>query len=681
MYRRPPLALLSLALAGLLAACGDSGTDLPPVDRVRVTPEETALGTLGETVQFQAQALDAAGAPVNGLEYSWVSSNTGVATVDGTGRATAVSVGEAFIRATTGGVTGEGRLVVRECGAPVALAPGQWTTLDVPGQNDCGFILPAGGAGDRYRVALVRTGSEPDEFDVPTVSLQVRALSATSVAEPAPSAWSTQEAPQTWAPPLAVPPAALATAEATAQATARMHLALREREARMLDALGGQGLLPSRTGGALQTAARADAPDRILIDSTTPTFCSPAGTPAPAFKVAENDDLAIFQDSAQALTTPITASQAQRMLDYYSAYGKPIIQDYFGGVSDIDGNGKVLVVAHPVVEGGTAAFVWSGDLFAKSECAASNEAELVFMSANLIRALDDGVHQALETLVHEVKHVSSLYNSIARGNRLGQTAYHPGWIEEGVAEIAGNMSSRRGWAAVGGPAVTDMLVASHIVDFATETGGGLRPEFYGTFIRLFRTQGYLNSQPNGVVVNPQGSAAEHSIYGSGWVFWRFVGDAYGAAGSAPYADAPLFRQQNDSLSPAGVAGLQAVTGRSFPELMVEYAVAIMLNGTGAPAPARAYTGYNFPSAVEIWCFAADNPPCEGSPPGPAGTFPWPVTTLSTGVMSRPFVDATYSGKIGAAGLRIHEFSSTGGNDAEILVSAPTGTRVVVVRVQ
>jgi hypothetical protein len=418
-----------------------------------------------------------------------------------------------------------------------------------------------------------------------------------------------------------------------------------------------------------------------MIDPATPTNCTPAGTPAPAFKVAENDLLAIYQDSAQATTTPITAAQAQQMLDYYEAHGKPIIDDYFGGLSDVDGNGKVLVVSHPVVSGGTAAFVWSGDLFAKSQCAASNEAELIFFNANLIRSLSSDQFQALETLVHEVKHVSSLYKSIARGRRLGRNAYHPGWIEEGTAEIAGNMSSRRAWTTVGGPSVTTMIGESHIRDFAVDGNGDLHPEFWGIFIRLFRTQGYLDSQPNGVVVHPQGASANHSIYGSGWMFWRWLGDAYGAAASAAYADAPFFRQQNDSLSAEGVQGIQALTGRSFAQLMVEYAVAVMLNGTSAPAPARAYTGYDFVTAVEVWCFAADNPPCDGAEAGPAGSFPWPVTTASNGVMHRPFADATFEGKIGPGGLRIHELRSAGTANAEVLVSAPAGTQVVVVRVQ
>lgn len=677
---------LSMATLVAFAACGDSGTEVPPVDRVEVTPDEAALGALGETVRFEAQALDLSAAPLDDLDYEWESSDPAVATVDQNGEATAVSVGEAFIRATTQGVTGEARLSVRECGAPVSLGAGEWLSVDLPGENECGVVLPSGSSGDRYRVAIVRTRSDESGSDVPTVSLRVTALGGVAAAGWSETPAGPTDRQRSGAPPLRAPSASIATAQVVGS-TARAHVDMRERERRMLEAIDAAALLPSLGVEGPARAAQATSPDRIMVDPTTPTFCTPAGTQTPAFKVAENDDIVIYQDSAQADgDLAITSGQAQQMLQYYRTHGKPIIEDYFAGLSDIDGNGKVIVVVHPVVSGNTAAFVWSGDFFPKTQdgesfCPASNEAEMVFFNADLIQRLDEAVFQALETLVHEVKHVSSLYKSIARGERTGVSGYHPGWIEEGSAEIAGNMSARRAWSTVGGPAPNVALVEQHIRDFAID-GPDLRPEFYGIFLRLFRTQGYLVSQPNSVVTDPLGADADHSIYGSGWVFLRWLGDAYGNAAASAFADAAFFREQNDSLSPVGVAGLEAVTGRTFSQLMVEYSVAVMLNGTGATPPQRAFTSYDFPSAIELWCFAADNPPCDGLSAGPVGSFPWPVTTRSNGTMFRPYADDEFSGGIGPAGLRVHEFSSDGaGVDAEILVSAPSGSRVVVVRVR
>lgn len=668
-------------LLAVLAACGDGGTETPRVDRVTVTPGEVAVSAIGETAQFTAQALTTAGAPLSDAEFTWSSSNPSVATVDASGRATAVSVGEAFIQAESDGVVGDGRLVVRECGEALQLEVGESSIVDVPGQDACGFILPAGSSGDRYRVAIVRTNSNDEETDVATVSLRVRTLGA----GPAPVAPEPVVTPPT-SPrraPLRIDALGLQDAVRIAERTREHHEALRESEVRMLEHLGHPRPLPTRRVGAARIQRQA-TPDRIMIDPATPTFCSPAGTRRPAFKIAENADMVVYQDSVQQLSLPVSADQAQRTIDYYSQHGKPIIEQYFGGVTDIDGNGKIAVVAHPTVSSGVAAFVWSGDLLPQSECAASNEMELIFFSASLFRALDDAQnasYQAFETIVHEAKHVSSLYHSIVRGSILGRSAFHPGWIEEGVAEIAGNMSSRTAWETVGGPAPNVMLDEALIRDLSSDGAGDVHPEFFGVLIRLFRVQGYLSVQPNSVVTNPTGAPSSHSIYGSGWAFWRWVADAYADAASAPLADAGFFLAQNDSLATEGVGGLVELTGRSYADLMTEYARAVMLNGTEAPAPARAYTTYDLVSSIEVFCFAADNPPCDGLSPGPDGSYPWPVTTQSNGTMFRGFVNGTYQGQAGPSGLRIHELRSSGQQDIEVLTSGPAATRIVIVRIE
>ena len=47
-------------------------------------------------------------------------------------------------------------VVLRVCPAPSHLDPGQFQTLDPAGGDGCGFFIPAGMAGDRYRVGIVR---------------------------------------------------------------------------------------------------------------------------------------------------------------------------------------------------------------------------------------------------------------------------------------------------------------------------------------------------------------------------------------------------------------------------------------------------------------------------------------------------------------------------------------------
>jgi len=59
----------------------------------------------GATDQFTAVGKDSAGDKISGLTFTWASSSTGVATIDGTGLATAVSAGTTYITASSGSVT------------------------------------------------------------------------------------------------------------------------------------------------------------------------------------------------------------------------------------------------------------------------------------------------------------------------------------------------------------------------------------------------------------------------------------------------------------------------------------------------------------------------------------------------------------------------------------------------
>ena len=91
------------------------------VSAVVVTPaDDTVL--VADTVRFVAGAFDANGHAVAGAEFSWASSDTLVAVVDGAGLVTGVAEGEAEITATSSGVTGR---------AAVGVAPPLPTTVTV----------------------------------------------------------------------------------------------------------------------------------------------------------------------------------------------------------------------------------------------------------------------------------------------------------------------------------------------------------------------------------------------------------------------------------------------------------------------------------------------------------------------------------------------------------------------
>ena len=76
-----------------------------PVASVSVTPASASL-TTGQTVQLTATPRDASGNALTGRVVTWTSNNTSVATVNSTGRVTAVAAGSATITATSEGQSG-----------------------------------------------------------------------------------------------------------------------------------------------------------------------------------------------------------------------------------------------------------------------------------------------------------------------------------------------------------------------------------------------------------------------------------------------------------------------------------------------------------------------------------------------------------------------------------------------
>ena len=87
------------------------GTTTPTTARVDVTPASASLET-GKTQQLTATARDASGAERSGRSFTWSSSAPGVATVNGSGLVTAVSVGTATITARADGVNGTATVTV-----------------------------------------------------------------------------------------------------------------------------------------------------------------------------------------------------------------------------------------------------------------------------------------------------------------------------------------------------------------------------------------------------------------------------------------------------------------------------------------------------------------------------------------------------------------------------------------
>ena len=78
-------------------------------------------------------------------------------------------------------------------------------------------------------------------------------------------------------------------------------------------------------------------------------------------------------------------------------YGAEVI-DRWGGVADLDGNGRILVYLDAALEDTPlSGVVWIGDMLSTSECPASNEGELITLNRDWLEI----PFVLATTLVHE----------------------------------------------------------------------------------------------------------------------------------------------------------------------------------------------------------------------------------------------------------------------------------------
>lgn len=101
-----------------------------PVASVRVSPESTTAA-VGAAVDFSAGAFGPLGEPLAGRSSAWSSSAPAVASVDGSGRATALAAGTAVVSAVVEGVEGTAVFTVTDTATVVGAVRVTPDTLDL----------------------------------------------------------------------------------------------------------------------------------------------------------------------------------------------------------------------------------------------------------------------------------------------------------------------------------------------------------------------------------------------------------------------------------------------------------------------------------------------------------------------------------------------------------------------
>ncbi len=365
--------------------------------------------------------------------------------------------------------------------------------------------------------------------------------------------------------------------------------------------LSGGGPVTSVTSAAaldqgtdvpLSFETRLRATERRMLESTggallrpEPSMSAVAACPTPAavgnrctFQVINVDDefvsvtaelkaistrALIYQD----ITAPANGLSAGNFQTLGATFDDPIyaaVTAAFGTVSDIDQNGKVIILLTPIVNAMTpagssgfiAGFFYGCDLVSRNVCAGSNGGEIFYaMVPDANRSVNTVMRALPPVLGHEFQHMISF------GVRHDTDAL---WLSEGLAHHAEDV-------------VADVYLTRN--DAINEA--------------LFRTQNYTRANrylrefrtgPGSSLI-AEGGTGTLELRGAGWLFVKYLVGQYGTS---------ILRtlvQSNQS----SVTNVVQSTGRSWKSLFANWSVALYADDAPELANVNVATEYTFPN--------------------------------------------------------------------------------------
>ncbi len=390
----------------------------------------------------------------------------------------------------------------------------------------------------------------------------------------------------------------------------------------------------------------------------------------------------IIEDVASPLAGTMDATWQQLGQEYDNVmhailtnnFGDPLALD-----SETDNNGRIIMVFSPVINGwgDIFGFVSPFDFFPAATYKSSNQGEFFYAVVPTISSGTGGSFPNLSvslwrryirgTIIHEVKHIASIAEHINRST-VSTVDLEESWMEEGTALHAEEFYFRqltgKGWKQ------NIDYANSLALEYSATNDLPLVMFYHFSALYDYLTQVETHS-PLGSIASDDGS-----FYGSAWSFIRWAADHYAT-------DEPAFFRSlvQQGTGPTGlvkgIANLEARTGRPFPELLAEWALASLLDDDPSFTPA-AGSRLTFPSWNLRSIFAGNNQRSpQGFPrsvpisPRPVafGNFAVNVNSLIGGTAAYFELTGTQSGK------QLVELRSQGGNAPD------PSLRISLVRVQ
>jgi hypothetical protein len=301
---------------------------------------------------------------------------------------------------------------------------------------------------------------------------------------------------------------------------------------------------------------------------------------------------------------------------------------YFGNPTDIDGNGRVILLFTGRVNKLTAAgstggfvggFFFAGDYFPKTgtagqSCAESNNAEIMYLLSpdptgkyGNVRSASSVRQGTRGTIPHELEHMINAGNRFFNPNA---TAFEDNWLDESLAHIAEEAVGRvsRGFTDIQTLTMTDMLPAGN---------QAARDDFNAFFFQNFARLSYWMARPDTSSGISSNSDANLSSSGADWAIGRYAADNYSNG------DVRAFTRKLAAGPDNGIKNFTTVAGASLDTLMAGWLVSMYADHLGIPGinAKYQYRSYNFRNIM---------PPVAGSVLSNGGVYPLQVAPVGSG---------------------------------------------------
>jgi len=192
------------------------------------------------------------------------------------------------------------------------------------------------------------------------------------------------------------------------------------------------------------------------------------------------------------------------------------------------------------------------------------------------------------TLVHEAKHLTAYAERLSRN----ASAFEESWLEEATAQIAAEIYSRSvyvGTSWKGNTTYANSLYCDARIGTAQCPNGQALMQNHFNYLLDYYEHSTAKS-----ILSP--GSVDGDIYGSAWMFARWLVDQYGGA-----TESTLLRSLVQEANLTGVANVTAKTGVAFANLLADWTMTLVADdypGFTPPAGAK----FTFPSwnTRNIW---------------------------------------------------------------------------------